>query len=165
MKTVTYNTENGIFEFPISDVLERLQYHKTEMNSYAAEVIERYILELYIYPTIIPNKYEYFVNIALELIEEGKGLVTCKVCDKTYQANNLESITIGQGKSPIDKDQLREIQELKLRDLFRRKWIRVAIDNFKDLFRKNQPQPGMFGGKGFVCPSGHMLISQITWLT
>jgi hypothetical protein len=32
MKTIIYNTENGIFEFAIHDVLEQLQRHKIEFK-------------------------------------------------------------------------------------------------------------------------------------
>jgi len=165
MKTVIYKTASSIFEFDQSDVFERLKYHKKEMNSYAAEVIEKHISDFGFYPIIIPNKYDYFANIVLELIEDGKGSIKCKICDQTYQASELISIPVGHGKSPINKDHLREIQGLKLKDLFRKKWIKIAIDNFKDLFHKKQPQPGLIGGKGFTCPQNHELISQITWLT
>jgi len=37
MDKITYKTKNAIFEFPKSDVFERLQYHENELNSLEAD--------------------------------------------------------------------------------------------------------------------------------
>ena len=104
--------------------------------------------------------------IALDLISDKKGAVTCKICNRTYQPEDLKSITVGHGKAPVNENLIREIQELKFRDVFRKKWISAAVNNLKSLLRKKQKIPGMFGGKGYECPGeGHELISIITWLT
>lgn len=162
MKNVIYSTDNGIFEFLKSDVLERLRYHKTEKNSLAASVIEKYITDFGQYPTIIPREYDYFVDIIMEMIGNGGGSVTCKVCNKTYKYSELKSIEIGHGKTPFS-DQFQEIQGLK--DLLRMKWIKIAIGNAKNLFRRKRRMPPLFGGEGFECPEGHELISVVTWRT
>lgn len=165
MTTVIFNTESGIFKFARPDVFECLQHHKTRNNFQEASDIEKYLSHSPSGPITIPDEYDYFINIALELIKNGKGTVTCKRCDKTYQASDLKSVPIGQGRSPLNQSQIDEIQEFKLRDIFRKKWIKAAIENFRDQFRKRQPQPGMFGGKGWRCPEGHDLLSIIIWRT
>ncbi|MBC8185255.1 hypothetical protein H8E88_29530 [candidate division KSB1 bacterium] len=165
MRTVIYKTENGIFEFNLPDVKDCLNRIIFEYDIEEASIILNFISSSSGKTITIPEKYDYFGFITLDLINNAKGSVMCKICKKIYQAGELNPNTIGHGKSPIDEEQLREIQELILKDLFRKKWIKAAIDNFKDLFRTKQPQPGMFGGKGFVCPQNHELIAMITWLT
>ena len=86
------------------------------------------------------------IHIALDLIAAGKGSVTCKICGKTYRADELESFTVGHGKSPF---------ELNLK----------KKGGVKSLFKGKQKLPAMFGGKGYRCPENHELISLITWQT
>jgi hypothetical protein len=85
------------------------------------------------------------VHIVLELIAAGRGSVTCKTCNKLYKPNQLHPIIIGAGKSPFDINT----------------WKKRGI---KSLFRKKK-QPALFGGRGYKCPEGHVLISVITWRT
>lgn len=165
MKTVNYNTENAVFQFAQSDVLDHLISLVTEANLPEVDMIEKYISTSQQDPVTIPVAFEYFNVVALDLIKKNKSSVTCKLCDKTYQSSEIKPTVTGHGKHPINMDRVKEIQELKLKDIFRRKWIKAAIENFKDLFRKNKPHPGMFGGKGYECPKGHELISMITWRT
>ncbi len=165
MNTVIYKTANGIFEFNLPDVKDCLNRFIFEYDIEEASKILNFISSSFGKTITIPEKYDYFGFITLALIDDNKGSVICKICNKTYQANELKFMPVGHGKSPIDNDHLREIQELRLKDLFRKKWILKAINNLKDLFRKKQPQPGMCGGKGFACPQNHELISMITWLT
>jgi hypothetical protein len=78
------------------------------------------------------------------LIGSGIGTVTCKICGKTYDADQLTGFTIGHGKSPFD--------------------IKQKIKGGIRLFEKGK-NPSMFGGKGYKCPAGHSLISMETWRT
>ena len=84
--------------------------------------------------------------IILEFLKTGRGSVTCKTCNSTYQANELFPVAIGHGTSPFSVN-------LKQRG------------GIKRLFQKKQRLPGMFGGRGYKCPKGHELISMVTWIT
>ena len=95
---------------------------------------------------LIPNEHGYFGYVALDLIDAGKGSVTCKACNKIYKADELKPITVGHGRSPFDVN-------LKKKG------------GIKILFTKKQKMPAMFGGNGYQCPEGHELISMITWRT
>ena len=145
MKSVIFNNENGMCQFSISNVLEYFKSSKTETNMPEADSILEYLSKTNEDPVTIPVEYDYFGFIALELVESGKGSVTCKMCNKTYPAGQLKPITVGHGKSPFDVK-------------FSRKW------RVKNLFRRPK-LPGMFGGKGYECPVGHELIAIITWRT
>jgi hypothetical protein len=143
METVIFKTPNAIFEFSQKDVLEHLSPLITEHNgerlTELLELIETSGKE----KIVIPERHNYF---ALDLIATRKGSTTCKVCAKIFRANELESFVVGHGRSPFDIN-------LKMKG------------GVKNLFRKKQKMPAMFGGKGYQCPEGHELISMITWRT
>ena len=79
------------------------------------------------------------------MIGTGKGSVTCEICGKMYEAQNLKPIKIGAGESPFS------INSRKKRGI-------------KSLFGKRK-NPSIFGGHGFLCPGGHKLIVMETWRT
>jgi hypothetical protein len=146
MGTVIFKTENAVFEFIRKDAKERLNILTTEHD--AEEVTK--LLELISTPgekTILTaEEHDYFGYLAVDLIGSGKGSVKCKVCGKTYKANQLKQIAIGHGESPFVINTRKK-------------------GGIKSLFRVKQKQPAMFGGKGYECPEGHELISMITWRT
>ena len=118
MDKIIYKTDNGAFEFAKTDVAERLKYHKKELNSLEADMIEKYLScgGGGCHHNVVPEEYDYFNIIAIQLIEKEKGgEVTCKVCDKTYQASELKSIKVGFGRTPIDEDERRDTDRLRLR--------------------------------------------------
>jgi hypothetical protein len=91
-----------------------------------------------------PDDHHYFGYVALDLISEGMGKASCIICGETYDAGQLEDFAVGHGKNPFNLKQKRK----------------GGIRQFEK--RKN---PSMFGGKGFTCPEGHILISMETWKT
>jgi len=91
-----------------------------------------------------PDDHSYFGYVALDLISEGLGTMTCQICGKSYDAGQLKQFAIGHGKSPFDINQ-------EQRGGF-------------SLFAKRK-MPSLFGGKGYKCPAGHTLISMETWRT
>jgi len=146
MNIVIFKTENAVFEFYRKDVKEHLINLTAENSVDEAVRLLKLILTASGETILIPNQHDYFGYIALELIDAGKGSVTCKVCGKIYNTNELKPITVGHGRSPFD----------------------VNLKNkggVKNLFRRKQKLPAMFGGKGYHCPEGHELISIITWRT
>ncbi len=167
MDKITYKTENGIFEFDRPDVLERLQNHKTKFNSLEADMIAKYLScgGGGCHHNIVPEEYDYFTIIAVELIDKAKGSVICKKCDETFESRELKSIKVGHGRTPFDDDSHEKNDRLKLRAIFGERCFRVVIDNIKNPFRKKNSNPPMFGGKGFACPNDHELITLVTWRT
>jgi hypothetical protein len=83
---------------------------------------------------------------ALQLLDSGEGQATCLLCRKTYGADQLTKFAIGAGDSPFNVS-------------YRPNGIRDSVFGSK---RRNF---SMFGGKGFRCPSGHKLISAVTWIS
>ena len=146
MSTVSFQTETAVFEFDQNDVEHRLNHLASKHNiDDAAEILEFLSLSTED-PIKIPEKYDYFSFIALDLLEAGKGSVKCKLCNTTYQPHQLKPITVGHGRSPFNLN-----PELKGGVL-------------KKLFGKKR-NPPLFGGKGYKCPQGHELIAMITWQT
>ena len=145
MDTVTLETDNAVFHFDLDDVTESLNGSETrteEMNG-----LLNHLLSSSDEPIKIPKKYGCFGYIALDLIREAKGSVTCKICNKTYHPDQLKSITVGHGKSPLSLN------------------FKMKGGIIKRLFGKRQRLPGMFGGRGYKCSQGHELIAMITWRT
>ena len=144
MKTVIFQTENAKFRFLQKDVKERLisfhsQYDPDEVTL-LAELISNDTSEI----ILSSCDHYYYGYVILDLISEGMGTVTCKICNKTYNACQLTQFAIGHGKSPFD--------------------INHKQKGGFSLFGKRK-NPSMFGGKGFSCPEGHSLISMETWKT
>ena len=144
MNTVIFNTENTAFKFDQKEVKERLICKHSE---YAPDEVSQ-LLKLISTDgdetNLNPDDHRYFEYVALDLISEGMGTVTCKICDKTYDPDQLKEFAVGHGKSPLNINQQQK----------------GGIRLFEK--RKN---PSMFGGKGYKCPEGHKLISMETWRT
>jgi hypothetical protein len=165
MENVSYKTDNAIFEFLKSDVLDRLKEHKTKFNSLEADMIAKYLSCINGHPNNVPEEYYYFSIIALELIDKGLGSVICKKCDQAYKSDELKSIKVGHGRTPFEENEHTEKDRLRFRAIFGQKWFRIAIDNIKNPFRKRNSNPPRFGGKGYACPNDHELITLVTWRT
>ena len=145
MRTVTFKTENAIFKFDLTDVQERLNYYTSMHNVDEAVKLLEFLSTQSSRDIDIPTDSQYFEYIALDLINAGKGSVTCKLCNKTYQPYQLKPITIGHGRSPFSVN-------LKKKG------------GIKRLFEKKL-NPPLCGGKGVHCPVGHELFSVITFRT
>ena len=144
MNTVIFQTENAVFTFNKKEMRDHLIGKKTEYvpneNAQLLELISTGSDE-----TIFNSGDDhYFGYVVLDIISEGIGTVTCKICDKTYDAGQLKEFAIGYGKSPFDTNQEQKGEF--------------------SLFEKKK-MPSMFGGKGYECPEGHKLISIETWKT
>jgi len=141
MITVIYETDNAIFTFSLNDVIEA---SKTANQTEQLNTLLHHLTSSPSDSITIPKGYSDFAYIALDLIEKGKGSVTCKICNKTYHPDQLKLTVVGHGTSPFN---LKEKGGIKM------------------ILKKGQRLPGMFGGHGFTCPKGHELISLITWRT
>ena len=145
MSTVIFKTENAVFQFDLKKVKECLEILATEYCVDEANTILRHVSIPSDESKLIQVEHDYFGFIVLELIGAGKGSVTCEICGKMYEAQNLKSITIGAGKNPFS------IYTGKKRGI-------------KHLFGKRR-NSSMFGGQGYKCPAGHSLISMETFRT
>ena len=144
MNTVIFQTENAVFTFNKKEMRDHLIGKKTEYapneNAQLLELISTYSNE-----TIFNSGDDhYFGYVVLDIISEGIGTVTCKICGKIYGAGQLKEFAVGHGKSPFDINQ----EQKGGFSLF--------------VKRKNS---SMFGGRKFNCPEGHKLISMETWKT
>ena len=144
MNTVIFQTENAVFKFDLKEVKKRLIVLESEYNHDEVFKLLDFISTESDETNLNPDDHNYFGFVALDLISEGLGTVTCNICWKIYNYDQLKEFTVGHGKSPFD---IKKEQEGGIRLLGKRK------------------NPSMFGGKGYRCPAGHTLISMITWRT
>jgi hypothetical protein len=144
MNTVIFNSENAVFKFDKKELKERLFCKQSE---YDPDEITQ-LLELISTDsdeTILSSVgHHYFGFVVLDSIRGGKGSILCKICGKTYDADQLTGFTIEHGKSPFD--------------------VKQKMKGGIHLFEKRK-NPSLFGGRGFACPEGHTLISMETWRT
>ena len=104
-------------------LIDQVRDHQKDSNDEATTNLLKIIHEDSEEPVEIPEKHELFGHVALSLLEKGKGAVTCKACTRIYEANQLKSVVLGAGKSPlhvkafeqVDKTDL--ITEAEKRDL------------------------------------------------
>jgi hypothetical protein len=110
MKEVTYETDNAIFSFTSTDVNQSIT-----QSSNKTEHLNKLLHHLTSSPPgviPIPKQTTDFAYIALDLIEKGKGSVTCKVCNKTYHPDQLKSTVAGHGTSPFNLKEKGGIKKL-----------------------------------------------------
>ncbi len=146
MAKVSYETDKAIFELDLVDAIERLSYYATAKNVEEAAQLLDFIAESSEEQVKIPEAYDYFDSIALDLLDKGEGSARCKPCGKTYQSNELKSATSGHGEGspstgPGDRGGIRK------------------------LFGKKKRASERLGKRGYTCPEGHELISLIGWRT
>jgi hypothetical protein len=147
MASVHYETEGGVFEFDLEDVIKKLAYYSKEKHiEEAIELID--ILSPPVNEKItIPEDFRFIEYVIFDLLMDEKGSVKCKTCDISYVSSDLKFTRFGHGKIPSEINIPREQKEaLKA-------------------FQKNRELPGMFGEKGYNCPKNHELITMITWKT
>ena len=148
MSKLTYETDEAIFEFDLPPAIEKLEHFATEHNVDEARELIDFIAESSEESITIPEKYDYFSYVALDLLDQKNGSIICKICNKTYQPNQLKPTILGHGKSPFSINSKEK-------------------GGIKKLFGSKQKLPGMSGGRGYDCPSPkkHNLILMITWKT
>ena len=144
MREVYFETETAILRFYYDDVVERLPYYESAFGTAEAASL-RDLLSRSDHSIRIPPQQSRFAYFAVDLIEQGKGVVCCKVCRRYYEAKELKRVVVGHGENPFSVN-------VKERGLWER------------LFGKKQRLP-LFGGKGYQCPGGHELIGLVTWRT
>ena len=143
MRTVMYENRNAVFDFELSDVIDRLKYYSDQNVREAAELLDA--VSSCPSPTIKVTS-DYFGYIVLDLIKADKGHAYCKVCKETYDSNQLSSRPLGFGKSPFSIN------------------LKQEGGIIKRLFSKKKRITGR-GGEAYDCPKGHELIGMITWIT
>ncbi len=144
MKTVIFQTENAVFKFTQKEVIEHLICKQSEYDSDEVAQLAELISPDTSETILTIDDHHYFGYVALYLINDGIGTVSCKICTKTYNASQLRQFAVGHGKSPFN--------------------IHQEQKGGFSLFRKKK-NPSMFGGRGFNYPEGHKLISMETWKT
>ena len=147
MATVIHETENAIFQFDLADAIKCLSAYAIQRGVDEANKLLDFLTSSPTDPVTIPEGWsELFGYVTLDLLSQRMGSAYCKICQKSYQANQLKPITIGHGKTPFS---------VKLK----------KKGGIRYLFTREKKMPGMFGGKGYACPEGHELIARVTWRT
>jgi len=144
MSAVIIKTVNAEFKFDQKEVKDFVARKKSEYDRDELAKLLKVISDKRYESFLNSDDHHYFGYVALDLISDGLGTVTCKICKKTYDACQLKEFAIGLGKSPFDIN-----QEQK--------------GGFSPLEKRKMPS--LFGGKGFRCPEGHKLIAMETWKT
>jgi hypothetical protein len=144
MRKVYFETENAILRFDYDDVVEKPPYYESAIGTVEATTL-RNLLSRSDQSITVPRQQYRFAYFALDLIEQGKGVVYCKACKRYHEAKALKRVAVGHGESPFSVD-------LKGRGI----WKRV--------FGRKLKLP-LYGGKGYQCSEGHELISVVTWRT
>ena len=144
MRKVYFETENAILRFDYDDVVEKLPYYESAIGTAEATAL-RNLLASPDHSITVPREQYRFAYFALDLIEQGKGVVYCKASKRYHEAKDLKRVAVGHGDSPLSVN-------LKGRGV----WERV--------FGKKERSP-LFGGKGYSCPESHELIAAVTWRT
>ena len=145
MTAVIYETENARFEFSLIDATNRLDYYVSKHNVDEASDLFHFLSFCLDDPIRVPEERTYFGFIALDLLDEGKGTATCKICRKLYEPKQLKPVPLGEGKNPFNVTLSKK-------------------GGSNPMFKKKRRIP-MFGGRGFKCPEGHALVAMITWQT
>ena len=135
---------NAIFRLIQNDVKERLISFHSQYDPDEVAVLLKIISTDTSETILTIDDHQYFGYVTTDLISDGIGIVTCKICMKTYGASQLRQFAVGHGKSPFDINQEQKGGFI--------------------LFRKKK-NPSMFGGKGYTCPESHNLISMETFRT
>ena len=144
MKTVIFNTENVLFKFDKKEIIDHMISPKSGYDSYEVSQLLKLISTNSGEIILSSFGHHYFGHVAVNLIGSGRGTAICKICGKIYKAGQLKEFAVGYGKSPFD--------------------IKQEQKGGFSLFEKRK-NPSMFGGKGYKCSAGHILISMETWKT
>jgi hypothetical protein len=148
MSTIIFKTEDAVFQFERKSVMECLELQR---SSYEIRELNTLIdaLSNQAEHTILSSaEHQYFGFIALDLINASEGSVTCNNCNchKQYHFNQLEAFAVGPDDASV-------------------KAATSKKGGFTRMFRKRPKNFPMYGGKGYKCPRGHILIYMQTWIT
>jgi len=144
-RQVIYQTENGIFKFSFSDVIEKFTSYSDEHKTGETIKLEKFLTTSNDNPIFVPEKESYFRLICLYLIKKNKGEVICRKCQKKYLFNQLRIIRRSGTLQNTDK---------------KGGWIKRLF------FKREERRTGNFGTRTIECKKGHELIpTTITWIS
>jgi hypothetical protein len=146
MSKIIFETDDAIFDFDRKLAVDCLKQRQTSLE---IEELDNLIDVLSSQPDqsiLTPAEHQYFGFIAIQLIKFGEGSAYCKNCEKKYGTNQLEEFTVGPDEATF-------------------RAATAKNEGLKNIFRKRPRPPGMYGGKGYKCPRGHILIYMQTWTT
>jgi len=144
MNAIVFKTVNAEFKFDQKEVKDFVARKKAEYDRDELAKLLRVISDKRYESFLNSDDHHYFGHVALDLINEDIGTVTCQICGKSYHADQLKEFAVGYGKSPFD--------------------INPEEKGGFSLFGKRR-MPSLFGGKRYNCPAGHTLVSMETWKT
>ena len=93
MAKVSYETDDALFEFDLVEAIETLNHYASEYKDDEAAQLLDFIAESPDESVTVPEKYDYFGYIALDLLSQEQGSIKCKLCSKTYHPDQLKCET------------------------------------------------------------------------
>ena len=154
MGTITYENEAMIFTADYQDLIDQLNISIKEHEVLDDEKLFTWlenktdngknditIAESFDYPPRIL----YFI---CNLIDNGTGIVFCKHCKKQYPPESIIKHHATPFNRNISPDSIRKLKRFLKREYGISRQVNI---------------PGS-GGKTFLCPEGHILLSVRTWI-
>lgn len=143
---IIFRIEEAYFQFSKKAVMELLENKKSSYEIKELDDLIKYIWSQHDKVTLTFEEHPYFGFIALDLIRTSEGSVTCNNCGKQYRFNQLEAFKVRPDDANFNAASAKK-------------------KGLKNPFLKKPKPPGMYGGKGYKCPRGHILIYMQTWTT
>jgi hypothetical protein len=151
MVKVKHENEDTIMEFTYSDVIGTLSKRIDEYHVNEDSILFERIREQSKNGTkdIELEGGSRFCYLICDLIDNHKGEVYCKTCDRTYKPEQI----VKESNSPFD-----------------RKVSNKTYKGLKKFFKKEYGIKGRVhisgsGGNTYLCPNGHTLLYVRTWIS
>ena len=151
MVTVKYENEDTVMEFDYLDVTSQLSKRIDEYRVHDDSRLLERLREQSLNGTkdIEIGGDSRFCYLICDLIDNHKGEVFCKTCDRTYKPDKIVKESI----SPFD-----------------RKVSNKTYKGLKKFFKKEFGFKGRIhmsgsGGNTYLCPNGHTLLYVRTWIS
>jgi len=151
MVTVKYENEDTVMEFNYPDVTNQLSKRIDEYHVLKDSLLFERIKKDSQNGTkdIEIEGDSRFCYLICDLIDDMKGEIYCKTCDRTYKANQIVKESI----SPFD-----------------RKVSNKTYKRLKKFFKKEYGIKGNIrisgsGGNTYLCPNRHELLYVRTWIS
>ena len=154
MGTITYENEVMAFTADYRDVLDQLNISIKEHEVLDDEKLFTWLRDKTdngknnISITESSDYHARILYLICNLLENGTGIVFCKQCNKQYPPESIIKHHATPFNRNISPDSIRKLKQFLKREYGTSRQVNI---------------PGS-GGKTFLCPEGHILLSVRTWI-
>ena len=154
MGTITYENEEMAFIADYRDVLDQLNKNIREHNVEDDGILLQWLRDktdngkndISIAESIdCPPRILFLI---CDLMENGTGITFCKLCEKQYPFDEIIKHLSTPFSRNISSNSLRKLKQILKKEFGISEQVNI---------------PGS-GGKIFLCPEGHILLSVRTWI-